>query len=600
MTPAAQSIMRKTKIVCTLGLATQTEDMIEKLMDAGMNVARFNFSHGTHESHKAMYDIVTRLREQKNMSVATLLDTKGPEIRLGLFADSAIQLVEGAIFTLTTEEVSGNQERVSVSYADLPRDIKRGDSILIDDGLIELTVLDITGTDIRCQVINGGAVSSRKGVNVPGVTLSMPYLSKQDEADLLFGIETGFDFIAASFVRSARDVLDIRELLHKHGGDNILIISKIENMQGVENLDEILRVSDGIMVARGDMGVEISFELLPMIQKKMIKQAYQRGKMVITATQMLDSMIKNPRPTRAETTDVANAIYDGTSAIMLSGETAAGLYPVRAVETMVQIAGSTENDIAYRKRFEAGSYVGEQDNVTNAISYATCSAGYNLGAAAIVTVSLSGRTARNISKFRPDIPIIGCTTSVKTYYQLALSWGVTPALIPMETDLDNLIDHAVKAGTDLGLVQSGDLVVVSTGIPLGVSGTTNLLKVHIAGDVLVRGSGIGTAYARGRLCVVSNAEEALLKFKDGDILVIAETSNELMPLIRAAAGVIAEQDGANSHAAIVCSALNIPAVVGARNATSLLKDGTVVSLDAEHGFVSHAGAVCPADSDRAE
>ena len=561
------------------------------MIDAGMNVARFNFSHGTHESHKAMYDIVTKLRQEKSISVATLLDTKGPEIRLGQFAEQSVMLIAGESFTLTTEAIAGDAARASVSYADLPRDVAVGNSILIDDGLIELKVLEINGTDIHCQVINGGTVSSRKGVNVPGVTLSMPYLSKQDEADLLFGIETGFDFIAASFVRSARDVLDIRELLHKHGGDNILIISKIENMQGVENLDEILRVSDGIMVARGDMGVEISFELLPAIQKKMIKQAYQCGKMVITATQMLESMIKNPRPTRAEATDVANAIYDGTSAIMLSGETAAGLYPVRAVETMVQIAVSTENDIAYRKRFETGSYAHEQDNVTNAISYATCAAAYNLGAAAIVTVSLSGRTARNISKFRPDIPIIGCTTSVKTYYQLALSWGVTPALIPMETDLDDLVDDAVKAGTGLGLVQSGDLVVISTGIPLGISGTTNLLKVHIAGDVLVRGTGIGDTYARGRLCVVSNAAEARLKFKDGDILVIDETSNELMPLIRNAVGVIAEQDGANSHAAIVCSALNIPAVVGAHNATAILKDGTIVTLDAEHGFVSHAGAV---------
>jgi pyruvate kinase len=449
-----------------------------------------------------------------------------------------------------------------------------------------MVVLEVTDTDIRCQVNNNGDISNRKGVNVPGVSLTMPYLSEKDMNDIVFGIETGFDFIAASFVRNAQDVLDIRKLLHRHGGDEILIISKIENAQGVENLEEIMRVSDGIMVARGDMGVEIDLELLPKLQKQLIRKAYHDGKMVITATQMLDSMIKNPRPTRAETTDVANAIYDGTSAIMLSGETAAGLYPVLAVETMARIADSTEADILYRSQFERNDLMDDSGNVTNAISHATVTTAYDLNASAIITVSMSGRAARSISKFRPDIPIIGCSASRKTYYQLALSWGVAPAHVSMKNDLDALIEDSVRAAQTLGLVQHGDLVVISTGVPLGISGTTNLLKVHIAGDVLIRGTGIGRAKARGSLCVAMTQEDAINRFHDGDILVIERTSNELLSQLRAASGVITEDDGLNSHAAIVCTALDIPIIVGAKNATKLLKSGTVVTLDPELGFVS--------------
>ncbi|MDR2931990.1 MAG: pyruvate kinase [Oscillospiraceae bacterium] len=582
--------MRKTKIVCTLGFASQTEDIIEKLMDRGMNVARFNFSHGTHESHKKTFDIVRKLREKKKLPIATLLDTRGPEIRLGLFDGGRATLESGTMFTLSTEPVTGTAERAGVSYADLPADVRAGNKILLDDGLIELKVVSTTETEVLCEVLNGGDISDRKGVNIPGVSLSMPYLSDQDRQDIIFGIQTGFDFIAASFVRCARDVLDIREILHNQGGDDILIISKIENAQGVDNLEEILRVSDGIMVARGDMGVEINFELLPGLQKMLIKQAYKCGKMVITATQMLESMVKNPRPTRAEATDVANAVYDGTSAVMLSGETAAGLYPVKAVETMALIATSTERDINYRGRFAGTAYEHDSDNVTNAISHATCTTAYDLGASSIVTVSMSGRTARNISKFRPDIPIIGCTASERTYRQLALSWGVVPSLIHMESDLDTLFENAVKSAQDLGYVRSGDLVVISTGVPLGISGTTNLLKVHIAGDVLVRGTGLGVASACGRLCVVAGEEEARLNFKDHDILVIDKTTNALMPILKLASAVVTEEDGPNSHAAIVCSALDIPVIVGAKNATKLLKNGTIVTVDPERGFVSSTGA----------
>ena len=577
--------MRKTKIICTLGLVSQTSEVIGELIDAGMNVARFNFSHGTHESHGKMLDILKQLRKEKDVPVAALLDTKGPEIRLGDFAEGRATLQAGETFTLTTDEVLGDSDKAWVSFSDLPKDVETGTRILLDDGLIELRVNNVTGNDIRCEIINGGDISNKKGVNVPGTELSMVYLSERDKSDIIFGIRQGFDFIAASFVQSAEDVLDIREILHENGGDNILIISKIENAKGVENIDEILRVSDGIMVARGDMGVEIDFELLPGIQKKLIKKAYQCGKMVVTATQMLESMVKNPRPTRAEATDVANAVYDGTSAIMLSGETAVGLYPVRAVKVMAGIAEHTEKDINYRARFENSRYDLENDNVTNAISHATCTTAYDLGASSIITVSMSGRAARNISKYRPDIPIIGCTPSEHTYRQLALSWGVVPALIQEEDDLDTLMEGTVKIAQDLGCVQNGDLVVISTGIPLKISGMTNLLKVHIAGNILTKGVGVGNAVAYGRIQVIEDFEEIGLRFTDGDILVVKETSNEFMSIIRKASGIIAERPGTNSHAAIVGAALNIPVIVGAKGACKILKSGTFVSIDAEHGFV---------------
>lgn len=471
--------MRKTKIICTLGLVSQTREVIEQIIDAGMNVARFNFSHGTHESHKKTFDIVKSLREEKDLPIATMLDTKGPEIRLGDFEGGKAVLTAGDTFTLTTETVLGTAAKATVSFKDLPRDVKPGDRILLDDGLIELTVQKTDGNEIVCEVVNGGSISNHKGVNVPGVALSMPYLSKQDIFDIEFGAEIGFDFIAASFVRTARDVLDIREILKRNNAENILVIAKIENAQGVRNIDEILKVSDGIMIARGDMGVEIDFELLPEIQKMLIKEAYGCGKMVITATQMLESMIVNPRPTRAETTDVANAVYDGTSAIMLSGETAAGAYPVKSVQVMARIAETTEAAINYRRRFETSHYDKENNNITNAISHATCTTAYDLGASCIIAVSMSGRASRNISKYRPGIPIVGCTPSKSTYRQLALSWGVIPALIHEEHNLNTLFEDSVKAASKLGLADKGDVVAISLGVPLGVSGSTNLLRVQL-------------------------------------------------------------------------------------------------------------------------
>lgn len=577
--------MRKTKIVCTLGLVSQSREVIEQLADAGMNVARFNFSHGNHESHKKTFDTLKAVREEKKLSIAALLDTKGPEVRLGEFENGKAYIEAGTTFTLTTDVIMGTAERSSVTFKDLPKDVSKGTHILLDDGLIDLQVREVNGSEIVCDVLNGGNISNRKGVNVPGVTLSMPYLSEQDKADIEFGIETGFDYIAASFVRTAQDVLDIREVLHKNGADNMLIISKIENAQGVDNIEEILRVSDGIMIARGDMGVEIDFELLPGLQKMLIKQAYSMGKMVITATQMLESMINNPRPTRAEATDVANAIYDGTSAIMLSGETAAGKYPVKALEVMARIAESAEANIDYRQRFDTTVYHRENDNVTNAISHATCTTAFDLGATSIITVSLSGRATRNISKYRPDIPIIGCTPSETTYRQLAMSWGVVPVLIGEVDDLDELFENTVKSAQDLGIVKSGDIVVISTGVPLKMSGTTNLLKVHIAGDVLVKGTGLGATPACGRVCVAADVEEAKQKFQENDILVMSKTTNELLPLLKKASGIVTESDGLNSHAAIVGSTLEIPVIIGAENATRILKTGSIVTIDPDQGFV---------------
>ena len=588
--------MRKTKIVCTLGLASNSPEIIENLIDAGMNVARFNFSHGTHQSHKNVLDTLKHLREKKQIPVAALLDTKGPEIRLSTFSGGRAELFCGDAFTLYMQEREGNASGVSVTFSELWKDVSPGDAILLDDGMIELKVKSSAEDAIICEVVNGGPVSDRKGVNVPGVTISMPYISNRDRDDILFGIEQGFDFVAASFVRSAADVMEIRELLTENGGNDILIIAKIENADGVRNMEEILRSSDGIMVARGDMGVEIPFEELPSIQKKLIEQAYRSGKMVITATQMLESMIHNPRPTRAEATDVANAVYDGTSAIMLSGETAAGNYPVKAVETMALIAERAEQDINYRKRFQqSGSFSSGTGNVTNAISHATCTTAYDLGAAAIVAVSLSGSTARNISKYRPSIPIICCTSSERAYRQLALSWGVYPIMVPLVKNLDELFERSVKGAESTGLVSSGDLVVVSCGVPLGVAGSTNLIKVHIAGDVIVMGRGIGSGKVRGRLCVARDENEALQNFQDNDILVIGKTTNQILPLLKRASGIVCEEDGAQCHAAVVGLTLDIPVVVGVQSATSLLKNATIVSLDAQRGVVCNTGKTAGSD-----
>lgn len=590
-------MLRKTKIVCTLGPSTDDEKVLRRLIEEGMNVARFNFSHGSHEEQMGRLKMLRKLREELKRPVAALLDTKGPEIRLMEFAEGKVELESGQTFTLTTEEIVGDVNRVSITYKDLPEDIKVGDRILIDDGLIGLEVKKIQAVagakadadgklpmDIVCTVLNGGAVSNKKGVNVPNVELSMPYISEKDYSDIVFAVENDYDFIAASFVRTADDVLAIRKILEEKGGEDIHIIAKIENMQGVQNIDEIIRVSDGIMVARGDMGVEIPLEDVPVIQKMIIKKVCGAGKVVITATQMLDSMMKHPRPTRAEATDVANAIYDETSAIMLSGETAAGMYPIEALQTMVRIAVRTEQDINYVQRFKQREVMSNPD-VTNAISHATCTMAGDLNAAAIITVSKSGRTARMISKYRPVSPIIGGCLTEKVYRQLGLSWGVAPLLLEEKNNAEELFDYAVDVAEKAKMIEKGDVVVLTAGVPLGVSGTTNLIKVQVAGHILVKGKGINKKKVGANLCVCHN-EEDLANFKEGDIIVATDTNNHMMEQMRAASGLIVEADSESCHAAIAGLSLDIPVLIGAKHALDVLKSSAFVELDCENGVVS--------------
>lgn len=467
--------MRKTKIICTIGPACESEEKLKGLMSAGMNVARFNFSHGTHEEQKRKFESVIKASSELQLPVATMLDTKGPEIRLRDIENGRTQLETGQTFTLTTEEILGTAQRVSITYKNLVKDIKEGTTILIDDGLIEMVAEKIEGTEIICKVINGGPISNHKGVNVPNAVLSMPYISEVDRSDILFGIEMGFDFIACSFARTKEDILQVRSILDEHNS-KMKIIAKIENMQGIENLEEILSVSDGIMVARGDMGVEIPMEEVPVLQKRMIHMAEKQGKHVITATQMLESMIKNPRPTRAEVTDIANAIYDGTTAIMLSGESAAGLYPVEAVKTMARIAERAEQDIDYKGRLRKRE-LPECVDTTTGISYATCSTAMELKASAIITVTMSGFTAAMVSRYKPDCPVIGCSVNPQVCRQLNLNWGIAPLLMKEEETEEALFKEAIRVCKDAGYVKTGDRVVLTAGVPLGMSGTTNMIRV---------------------------------------------------------------------------------------------------------------------------
>ena len=471
--------LRKTKIICTIGPASCDKDVLRELMKSGMDVARFNFSHGEYETFEKWLKNVEEVREELGLPVSTLLDTKGPEIRLGTFKNpNGVILKEGQAFTLTTDEIEGDEERCSVSYKGLVNDVKNGTQILINDGLIALEVQSVKDKDIICKVTDGGLVTDKKGVNVPNVSLALPYLSEKDMQDLKFGAKMGYDFIAASFCRTGADIVYLRDFCHALGWNDVKIIAKIENHEGVEHIDGIIKEADGIMVARGDMGVEIPFEQIPAIQKMIIQKVFQAGKIVVTATQMLESMINNPRPTRAEITDVANAIYDGTSAIMLSGETAMGKHPVEAVKTMALIAKTTEDDIDYVEQFEMLSPRGAKRDITSAISHATVTTAHDLNASAIITVTKSGTTARQISKFRPECPIISATTSDKVRRQNNLSWGVIPVMCEEKSNTDELFQHAVDVAVKTGIIGRGDVVVITAGIPLGQSGTTNMLKVH--------------------------------------------------------------------------------------------------------------------------
>ena len=575
--------MRKTKIVCTLGPATDREGVLRSMLLAGMNVARFNFSHGSHEEHLGRLKALWALREELDLPVAAMLDTRGPEIRLKTFAGGSVQLRTGQTFTLTTQDVVGDETTCSITYGELPQDVKAGDTILLDDGLVRLTVQETSSTAIRCLVENDGVMKDRKGVNVPNVRLSMPYMSQRDREDLLFGVEQGFDYIAASFVRTAADVRELRQLLESCNS-NIRIIAKIENQEGVSNLADILAAADGVMVARGDMGVEIDFTEIPIIQKEIIAQCVACGKPVITATQMLDSMIEHPRPTRAEITDVANAIYDGTSAIMLSGETAAGKYPVEAIRTMDAIARRTEADINYSKRMQNMPNQGRL-SIAAATAHAACTTALDIRADAILTVSKSGTTAQLVSRFRPGTPVAALLMDPQVQRQMALYWGVAPLTMPQASSTDELVDLAVEAAEKAGVVKQGDLVVITAGVPVGVSGTTNMIRVRQVGSSLLNAVGIGEKKAAGPLCVCRTLEQVREKFHPGDVLVVPYTTNDLLPYVRQAAAVISEEASGDGHTATVGLTLDIPVIVGASGATRQFQDGVMVSVDCARGMV---------------
>ena len=583
--------MRKTKIICTLGPSTDKDGVLRELIANGMNVARFNFSHGSHEEHKGRLDLLKSLREELGKPVAALLDTKGPEIRLKDFKNGTEMLEAGQTFTLTTRDVEGTKEICSITYKDLPQDVAPGGTIMLDDGLIKLQIQTVNDTDIVCTVLNNGKIKNKKGVNVPGVHLSMPYMSQRDKDDIIFGIEQGFDFIAASFVRTAQDVYEIRNLLNEYDS-NIRIIAKIENREGVNNIDSILAAADAVMVARGDLGVEIDFTELPGIQKNIIERSFSFGKPIVTATQMLDSMMVNPRPTRAEISDVANAIYDGTSAIMLSGETAAGAYPVEALKTMSAIAERTEQEGFHLRGRTMDSNPGKI-SVSDATAHAACLTARDVNAAAIVTVSESGTTARLLSKYRPQQPIIACVMREQVQRQLSLSWGITPLMMSLAHSTDELIEMSTSLAKENGYLHNGELAVVTAGVPVGVSGTTNMIKIHMVGNCLATGVGVGPEnndVASGKACVCRTMDEVRAKFKPGMVLVVPSTSNEMLNYVRDAAALVVEEPGLNSHAAIAGKALLKPTVVGAVGATSHIRDGLMIAVDCAHGSVQRLQA----------
>ena len=585
--------MRKTKIICTLGPSTDKGDVLRDLIANGMNVARFNFSHGSYEEHGGRLAKLKALREELGKPVAALLDTKGPEIRLKEFKNGVEMLEAGQTFTLTTREVEGTKEICSITYKDLPQDVHEGGTIMLDDGLIMLRIEKVTDTDITCTVLNNGKIKTKKGVNVPGVHLSMPYLSQRDRDDIIFGVQQGFDFIAASFVRTAQDVYDIRNLLNEYDS-KIRIIAKIENREGVNNIDSILSAADAVMVARGDLGVEIDFTELPGIQKSVIDRSFSFGKPIVTATQMLDSMMVNPRPTRAEISDVANAIYDGTSAIMLSGETAAGAYPVEALKTMSAIAERTETENHARVEYLTEATNGKI-SVSDATAHAACLTAKDVNAAAIVTVSESGTTARLLSKYRPQQPIIACVMKEQVQRQLSLSWGITSLMMPLAHSTDELIEMSTALAKENGFLHNGELAVVTAGVPVGISGTTNMIKIHMVGNCLATGVGVGRGKtdlvsASGKACVCRTLEEVKAKFRPGMVLVVPSTTNEMLGYVRDAAALVVEEPGLNSHAAIVGNSLLKPTIVGAAGACSHIRDGLDIAVDCAHGSVQRLQA----------
>ncbi|WP_028306986.1 pyruvate kinase [Desulfitibacter alkalitolerans] len=575
--------MIHTKIVCTLGPASEKVEILTQMIEAGMTVARLNFSHGSHEEHANRIRLVRQAAKEAGKDVAIMLDTKGPEIRTGLMEADKILLKTNEHIMLTTEDILGTPERISITYKELYRDVKPTNKILLDDGLIELEVEKVEGTEIYCKVLNGGELSNRKGVNVPGVQVNLPAITEKDKADIHFGIEQEVDFIAASFIRTASDVLEIRKILEDNGAD-IHIISKIENQEGVDNIEEILAVTDGIMVARGDLGVEIPSEEVPLVQKMLIEKCNRLGKPVITATQMLDSMIRNPRPTRAEANDVANAIFDGTDAIMLSGETAAGKYPLQSVQTMAKIAKRTETALKYEELLGKKQLL-PQKTVADAISFSSCNIALELDASAIITPTTSGSTARMISKYRPKSKIIAATPDQRVARKMSLVWGVQPVITNETKGTDEMIAQAVQRSLEEEKIYLGDLVIITTGVPVGVPGTTNLLKVHIVGEAAARGMGIGSQVVTGKLKIAKDADEALDKVTKGAILVAYGTDKDYIKAMEKAAAIITEEGGLTSHAAVVGISLGIPVIVGVSDAMKILEDDLTVTIDTPRGVI---------------
>lgn len=583
--------MRKTKIVCTIGPASESKETLIALIEAGMNVARLNFSHGSHEEHGARIKTIREAAQATGKVVAILLDTKGPEIRTHNMENGAIELTAGQTIDISMSEVLGNEKMFSITYEKLIEDVREGSVILLDDGLIELQV---TGIDneagiIHTLVVNAGVLKNKKGVNVPGVSVQLPGITEKDAEDILFGIQQNVDFIAASFVRRPSDVMEIRHLLEENEGSHIHIIPKIENQEGVDNIDEIIQVSDGLMVARGDLGVEIPAEEVPVVQKSLISKCNCAGKPVITATQMLDSMQRNPRPTRAEASDVANAILDGTDAIMLSGETAAGLYPVEAVKTMDKIAHRIEETLDHQ-RFVNERSKEKGTNLTESISQAVADTSLNLQVAAILAPTVSGNTAKMIAKYRPGVPIIAMTSSQEVCRNLALVWGVVPVVGPKVTSTDEVLEQAVHSSLEKGYVKHGDLVVITAGVPVGEAGTTNLMKLHVIGDMITKGQGIGKTTAIGKALVARNAEEALTQDPTDRIIVTIGSDRDMMPALSKCAGLITEEGGLTSHAAVVGLNLGIPVIVGVKDATKIISEGQEVSMDAVSGVIYYGSS----------
>jgi pyruvate kinase len=574
--------MKRTKIVCTIGPASDETSVLISMMEAGMNVARLNFSHGTRNEHARRIVAIREAAGKAGKNIAILMDTKGPEVRLGIL-EQPIPLTAGQKVILTTEKVTADSLRLPVTYTNLPREVLPGNVILVADGLIELKVISTTSTEVECEVVHGGEVSSRKGVRMPGVSLKLPAVTEQDKEDILFGIEQGLDFIALSFVRRASDILVVRQILEEKNME-IHVIAKIESREGLNNLEEIIKVADGIMVARGDLGVGIPVEEVPLVQKAIIKKCNQAGKPVITATQMLESMMNNPRPTRAEAGDVANAILDGSDALMLSGETAVGHFPVKAVETMVRIAAKMETALPYDEILERkGKKLAR--TVTDAISHATCTTARDLGTAAIITSTQTGHTAKMVSKYRPQAPIIAVTPQAGVLRKLALIWGVQPLLIAPIEDTDDMINSAIEISLVSGLIKPGDLVVITAGVPAGIHGTTNLLKVHLVGDILARGTGIGQCAVTGRVRICRTAREAVEKIQPGDIMVVRNTDRDYVPAIEKCAALITEAGGFTSHGAIVGLEFGIPVVTGIDAARSIFNDGETVTVDGQRGLI---------------